>query len=325
VALSPGTSTFLFASNSAPSVSEDPEVLAGRYRESAPAPARLSPVFAALYPAEKCAYVRNALTTCRVPSLNLDDRPIAYFLGSRLLGWSTGGAIDPLFAWFAHLSLPGILAVLGLPFLVSFLWSAIRPRRNALLTVVVAAAAGGFAGLSFEITALFVFQNAWGYVYQAVGLLIAIFMMGLGTGAAWTARRIAKADPPPARAARLLAGTLLLTSMGAAAFMLLRHGLRPAWPGQLLLAAWLAAMGILAGAVLPLGMRVVAPLPAARGGGMLNAGDYLGGAAGSILTAAFFMPLLGTTTSLAIVAMLAALAAALLAFAARSGALGRRG
>jgi spermidine synthase len=194
-----------------------------------------------------------------------------------------------------------------------------RPRRGALLPAVAAAAAGGFAGLSFEITALFVFQNAWGYVYQAIGLLIAVFMMGLGAGAAWTATRIARAAPSPARAARLLAAALLLASVGAAAFMLLRHGLSLAWPGQLLLASWLAAMGMLAGAVLPLGMRVVAPLPAARGGGMLNAGDYLGGAVGSVLTAAFFLPLLGTTASLAIVALLAAMAAALLAFAARAG------
>ncbi|MDD8012932.1 MAG: hypothetical protein PHX05_05595, partial [Acidobacteriota bacterium] len=114
VAISPGMSNFFFASASVSSVSQDPAVLARRYAALAPAPARLAPVFASLYPEEKGAYILAALRAAKVPSLNRDDRPIAYFLGSRLLGWSTGSPMSGLFAWFAKFTFISALTVLAL-------------------------------------------------------------------------------------------------------------------------------------------------------------------------------------------------------------------
>ncbi len=311
VAVLPGASTFLFASCSEASVSADPAVLAGRYRDLAPPPARLAPVFASLYPAERTAFIASLMERSRPPALNRDDRPIAYFLGSRLLGWSSGSRLGGLYALASRLSpgtALGALALLLLPLAATALLS--RGGRRRLRTAWMASAAAGFAGLSCEITALFAFQNAWGYVYQALGALIALFMLGLAIGAGIAGRWVERSSPAAPQAAQRLA---LAMALVAGIGPLLPLLLAPGRPLQPLLAAWLGSLGILTGTVLPLGLRVAGRDQAGVTAGFLNAGDYLGGAAGSLLMAAFCLPLLGTLPSLLLVSLPAIVAGGLLA------------
>lgn len=317
VAVLPGMSNAFFASSSHSSVSADPGVLARRYLELAPPPARLAPLFMSLYPAEKTAFIAAALEKNKPRLLNRDDRPIAYFLGSRLLGWSSGSPLSGLFAFFYASTFFSALLALSLLLLPAVLLAFFRLRgRVQALPALLAAFSGGFAGLSFEITAIFIFQNTWGFVYQAVGMLIALFMLGLSAGAAWTNRWIKNNRPSSGRASRRLAAVqVLIAILDLALLLLLRLDLPPAWPGQLLLASWLGVMGLLGGAILPLSLRVLDRRPAGQAAGFLNAADYLGGASGSLLMAAFFLPLLGTVSSLLLISFLATVSAALLRFA----------
>ncbi len=317
VAVLPGMSNAFFASDSPVSVSEDPTVLSRRYRALAPPPARLASLFTHLYPEEKTAFIKDALEKNRPRLLNRDDRPISYFLGSRLLGWSSGSPLSAMFDFFQRFTFSTALLIfclLLLPAVLPVIFC--RRGRTATIPVVLAAFSGGFAGLSIEITAIFIFQNNWGFVYQAVGMLIALFMLGLGAGAAWTGRWVEKMRPCPRRAARRLAAVQVrIAVLNLALLLLLRLDLQAGWPGQLLLAAWLGVMGLLGGAILPLGLRVLDRRPAGQSAGVLNAADYLGGAVGSLLMAAFFLPLLGTGSSLLLISFLATVSAALLRFA----------
>jgi spermidine synthase len=321
IAVLPGMSNSLFASSSPDSVSADPGVLRRRYLALAPPPARLAAIFLSLYPAEKTAFITTALEANPPRQLNRDDRPVSYFLGSRLLDWSTGSPLSGIFAFFRGITLAPVLLAFSLLLLPVALPALLRRRgRPAALPAMLAAFSGGFAGLSFEITAIFIFQNTWGFVYQAVGMLIALFMLGLGAGAAWTGRWVEKTRPGPDTAARRLAAVqALIAALNLALLLLLRIDLEPDWPGQLLLASWLGIMGLLGGAILPLGLRVLDHRPAAQAAGFLNAADVLGGALGSLLMAAFFLPLLGTSGSLLLISFLALASAALLRFA-RAGA-----
>ncbi len=314
IAVSPGMANVFFASASRSSVSQDPAILAQRYRALAPAPARLAPIFTSLYPAEKAAYISAALRNAKVRSLNRDNRPIAYFLGSRLLGWSSGSPMSGLFDLLQKITFPVVLLLMGLLLLPAVLSTFFRRRKGTgTAQVVLAAASGGFAGLAIENAAIFIFQNKWGFVYRAIGMLIALFMLGLGAGAAWCSRRIEKEAPSPNKATRWLACIELLISLFSLSCLpLLGLDSRLNWPLQILLAAWLGGTGLLAGAILPLGLRVLDRLPPGQSAGFLNAGDYLGGAFGSLLMAAFFLPLLGTGNSLLVVSLLTMVSAALL-------------
>lgn len=318
IAVSPGMTSAFFASSDPASVSQDPAVQERRYRALAPPPAALAAMFASLYPGEKTRFLVATLQKGEYRALNRDQKPIAYFLGSRLLGWSSGSPLAGMFGLLEKFSLATVLASMSLLLLPLVLLTVFRRKKRVpAAPVMLAAAAGGFAGLSFEIAAIFIFQNAWGFVYRSVGLLIALFMLGLGLGAAWTRRSLERKRPDPAGAVRRLAGVqMLIAVLSLSCLPLLRLNFRIGWPGQVLLAAWLGGMGLLAGAILPLGMRALDRLPGGVSAGLLNAGDYLGGAVGSLFMAAFFLPLLGTGNSLLLISSLALVSAALLLLAA---------
>lgn len=321
IAVSPGPTSAFFASEREASVTTETRVLADRYRALALPPAGLDRIFTSLYPPEKTAFIAAALQKHKAPALNRDQRPIAYFLGGRVLGWSSGSPLTGPFRLLGKVKFTIVLMLMGLLLLPVFLLTLFRrKKRVGLAQILPAAASGGFAGLAVEITAIFIFQNTWGFVYQAIGLLIALFMLGLGSGAALASRYIEKKFPPAEKAARWLAGIqILIAVLNLSCLPLLWVNFKLGWPGQLLLAAWLGGMGLLVGAILPLGMRVMRRLPAGLSAGLLNAGDYLGGAIGALVMAAFFLPLLGTGNSLLLISLLSLVSAALLFLAARSG------
>jgi spermidine synthase len=318
IAVSPGMTHAFFAASAEPNVSMDAGVLQARYLSLAPPPAELASLFVSLYPAEKTAFIDTALQKGKAAALNRDQRPIAYFLGGRVLGWSSGSPLTGLFRLVGKVKFPTVLMIMGLLLLPVILLTLIRrKKRLGRAQVLLAAASGGFAGLSFEITAIFIFQNTWGFVYQAVGLLIALFMLGLGAGAALASRLIEKKLPLAEKAARWLAGIqVLIAFLNLTCLPLLQVNFKLGWPGQLLLFAWLGGMGLLVGAILPLGMSIMRRLPAGMSAGLLNAGDYLGGAIGSLVMAAFFLPLLGTGDSLLLISVLSLVSAVLLLLAA---------
>jgi predicted membrane-bound spermidine synthase len=84
--------------------------------------------------------------------------------------------------------------------------------------------------------------------------------------------------------------------------------------GQIPLFSWLAVMGFLIGAILPLGLRINGRAAAAKMAGRLNAADYLGGTIGALAMASFFLPLFGSANSLLLLAVPALAASLLLLF-----------
>ena len=53
-----------------------------------------------------------------------------------------------------------------------------QQRFNSIAAIV----STGFAGMALEIILIFAFQNIYGYVYENIGLIIAVFMFGVSLG-----------------------------------------------------------------------------------------------------------------------------------------------
>ncbi|MCX6556516.1 MAG: fused MFS/spermidine synthase [Candidatus Aminicenantes bacterium] len=319
IAVAPGATNFFSASAAPASVSTDPRVLAARYDRLAAPPARLGAIFSSLYPKEKTAFILDALERYPVRFQNRDLRPIAYFLCGRLLGWTSGSPLSGFFDFFEKLPFARLLIflIVLLVLAVSWVvWRGQRARGRGKLSLLLAAASGGFAGLSFEIMTVFAFQNIWGYVYRTIGLLIAAFMLGMGVGAALTDHTLERKQPPAKTTRRLLAGSQLLIAAACLAFLpLLGFAAKmPGSSGQIPLFAWLGGIGFLAGSILPLGLRCLGDESAAKKAGQLNAADYLGGCFGAMAMAAIFLPIYGSANGLLLVAV-PALAAAMLLLA----------
>lgn len=166
-----------------------------------------------------------------------------------------------------------------------------RGRRARAAAVLVGTAAIGAFGLAIELLALLVFQAGAGYLYHALGILIAAFMAGLAVGAAVMSGRAA---PQPAL------GRLLIAALATAALF---SALLPGVLGALLpaerlilpgLVALLAFAGSLVGAVFPIASALYAAnREPASSAAAVYAADLLGSAGAGLVAGALVVPLLG--------------------------------
>jgi spermidine synthase len=191
--------------------------------------------------------------------------------------------------------------------------------RRAWMRIVVPTvlATTGFCGLALELVLVFLFQSALGYVYARMGLVFAVFMLGLTLGA----RAGTRAALRPAPAFRALLGVeafvlCLALAIPVAARPALRGapGFGPAaveWGIYVLV--WLTGWAV--GAEFPLGNRLARDAGASLAGAaaVTDAADHLGAAAGALAIGVVLLPVLGITASCVLLAALKAFGLLLLA------------
>lgn len=149
--------------------------------------------------------------------INSDWRPIAYFYS--LMFWeeltragrgTTLASLLPIQAWWF---LPGA----ALPVLVALALGGARQRqRKRKFSILFAAAATGFSTMALQIALIFSFQSVYGFVYELLGLIVALFMGGLALGAFLTHHRLV-----PRAGLALLAHFQLVAALWAGATALL--------------------------------------------------------------------------------------------------------
>lgn len=66
--------------------------------------------------------------------------------------------------------------------------------RQLRTNCLVALATTGFTGIALEIVLLYAFQNIYGYIYERMGVIVAVFMVGLAVGGHIANRIILKID-----------------------------------------------------------------------------------------------------------------------------------
>ena len=201
--------------------------------------------------------------------VNEDFRPLAYY--RQLLYWLSYFRFQP--------------TALGLFFLVVLIILAYR-----LTAISFGILVAGFAASSIEFLLLISFQVLLGYVYQFVGLLIAIFMAGLAAGAWYAYRRFGVAT-----VRRFVVIQILI-----AIFALMLPWLMT-WMRNANLGPWVVQPVILALAALTaalVGMQFAQATPLLSGSVIhvaseLYGFDLVGSALGAFLTATYLLPQFG--------------------------------
>jgi spermidine synthase len=124
--------------------------------------------------------------------INTDFRPIGYFY--TLMFWNelTRAGGDEIFRLLLRLQPWWFWSGCAAFLLAALFWRATAARANKKIStgwaVLFTALATGFSAMSLQIAALFSFQSIYGFVYETVGLIMAIFMGGLAGGAYLTDR-----------------------------------------------------------------------------------------------------------------------------------------
>lgn len=129
--------------------------------------------------------------------INSDFKPIGYYY--TLMFWDelTRSGSGRTFHWLLRVQPWWILSLCGAPLLVVlFLRFAAkraghRPAAPTRFAVLFAVFTTGLSTMALQIALLFSFQSIYGFVYETVGLIVAMFMGGLALGALITHRRVA--------------------------------------------------------------------------------------------------------------------------------------
>jgi spermidine synthase len=205
--------------------------------------------------------------------INEDFNPILYFYHLRY--------------WISQFTLrfgilEGVLAVLLLVYLVR-----LRPVPLAIF-------AGGFAATALEVVLLLGFQILFGCVYHQVGLIITMFMLGLGVGSLAMNRLLARCGRK-----HLVALALAIAIYSACVpyiLIVLGQSESPAaaWASWAAIPVMTLLLAMLVGLEFPLAGKVGFQEVTATAAQLYTA-DYIGAALGALLVSTLLIPVLGVT------------------------------
>lgn len=128
--------------------------------------------------------------------INSDFRPIGYYHTLMFWGDLAGAGHTGAFRWLLRIQpwwvLPVAALLLVVPVALRVAGNAANAKRNAHYAVIVAVFTTGLSTMTLQVALLFSFQSTYGFVYEMVGLIVAIFMAGLASGTAFTRRYVAR-------------------------------------------------------------------------------------------------------------------------------------
>ncbi len=201
VLVTPGQTNFYFACNTDGVVTTGVETLMERYRKSQVKSDYFTEhLFYTLLQPEQVAFIEKQLRGRKDLLINTDARPVAYFLNLVLWDSLTGGRLHGLFHGLKGVGVQSFLIPILIALAGRILYVVIRqakhgrgrngyPEKFNLFNAgqlrtncLIAIATTGFSGIALEIVLLYAFQNIYGYIYERMGVIIAVFMVGLASG-----------------------------------------------------------------------------------------------------------------------------------------------
>lgn len=225
----------------------------------------------------------------KLAPVNRDFRPVLYLLRLR--------------QWLDQFAFPAGGLALGLGGVLTLAYVRLRSTPRLIF-------AAGFAGSALEMVLLVAVQTFYGSLYQQIGAVIAIFMLGLAAGAAWANR----AEPlRPRRTVAQLGTAIAAVSVGLALALpriAILDGVT-GWPvGLAFILGSTLLLAMLMGAQFAIGSATATSILAKSAPRVFSA-DLIGAAAGGLAASAFLLPAFGAGFVCLLTAGLNATAAAL--------------
>lgn len=222
---------------------------------------------------ERSDYIKNNLI--KEPLLNLDEKPLpVYYHTLQFISEFTSN-------WWMLIFIPVILLLIPLFFM-----------RSVAAGMYIT----GFTASSFEILIIFAFQTFYGYVYSAIGIIIAIFMGGLAVGSIYGNRL--KVTRKHFDVAQVL---LVLYALLFPLFWNLQRVTGNSYAGLFLFFLVTILLSAITGFQYVVGTKLL-PGSNIRTAPLLYAVDLIGSSLGAIVISVILLPLIGVINSCLMIA-----------------------
>ncbi|MEQ8188345.1 MAG: fused MFS/spermidine synthase [Candidatus Eremiobacterota bacterium] len=299
VIITPGDKNYLFACNSPGVITTDRGELSERYKERNIETDYFSPYhFEILLPEDLIDFIKNSMEKQNM-SLNTDIQPVTYFYNLILWDRYSGSGMSFILQKLSKINIIWIVSIILCLLLARILYIYIRQtdkkgeiKFNSFLSISMT----GFSGMAMEIILIFAFQNIYGYIYQGIGLLAAIFMAGLSAGTFVMNKILSKR-----RDQRLI----LMAQGGLALFSLcLPLSVNLSRFSEYIFLLFILPAGFFTGFIFPLICDLYGGTGHGKIAGIINSADHVGALLGSILTGIIFIPLFGILKTSLLISLL---------------------
>ena len=192
------------------------------------------------------------------------------------------------------------------------------PAQKLKFNSLYAIFSTGFAGMGMEIILLFAYQNMYGYLYQKIGIIVALFMAGLATGAYLMNYSIGRFAVN--RHKVLLALEIFITGFSFSLPFVINGVFRIQeinfTSGEPIFMVLVLSAGALTGSEFPLVNEILIKdgVSAGRSAGVVDGLDHLGASIGAACTGTLLVPLVGTIQSSMFIAGLNAVSCLFMGF-----------
>jgi spermidine synthase len=186
----PGKTNWFFAGSDASYLTEDASILEERLRKIFPSQFSFLPSgFKNIFREERIEFIKNMYIDNPMfrkgKLLNQDNKPLTFFLNLLVMARYSQSYLVEFFKSAAFAGIGVFLIPLFIFFLVRiyFLLKIENVAvKRLLFNTKLFQFFSGFLGFSFHLTLIFLFQNRFGTIFQLIGLVNAIFMLGLCLG-----------------------------------------------------------------------------------------------------------------------------------------------
>ena len=237
-------------------------------------------------------------------AINSDFHPLAVFFNLSYWNSLFSPYLTEVFKWYEQSSLTLFITKIILMTIILAMLFIKRPRLS-IHSITYSIFTTGLTGMIFNLAIIFAFQTLYGYLYHQIGLLIAIFMLGIASGSFLTTNRLDPIKKDALLFLKIEMAIILFSVLFPFLFLIPSHHLENKiiyliLYGVVLITSFLSGVSI--GLQFPLATKIYLSSSAGKGllgetAGLIYAADLLGGFFGGFLGGILLLPILGLKQS----------------------------
>ena len=246
-------------------------------------------------------------------AINSDFHPLAVFFNLSYWNSLFSPYLTEVFKWYEQSSLTlSVTKIILVTIILATLF--IKMPRLSIHSITYSIFTTGLTGMIFSLAIIFAFQTLYGYLYHQIGLLIAIFMLGIASGSFLTTKRLDQIKKDSLLFLKTEIAIILFSILFPFVFLIPSHHIENKIVyfilyGAILIMSFLSGMSI--GLQFPLANKIYLRSQPEKGkigktAGLLYAADLLGGFFGGLSGGILLLPILGLKETCFIMAMLKA-------------------
>jgi spermidine synthase len=240
----------------------------------------------------------------RKSAINSDFHPLAVFFNLSYWNSLFSPYLTKVFKWYEQSSLIlTVTIIILLTVLLATLFT--RMPRLSIHSIAYSIFTTGLTGMIFSLAIIFAFQTLYGYLYHQIGLLIAIFMLGIASGSFFITRYFDRMRKHSLLFLKTEIAILLFSILFPFVFLILSRHIEDKRVyvilyGAILIMSFFSGTSI--GLQFPLANKIYLRSQPGEGmigktAGLLYAADLLGGFFGGLFGGILLLPILGLKQS----------------------------